>query len=157
MGVARGEAGWDFFISYTAVDTAWAEWIAWQLEDAGYRVLIQAWDSVPGSNWALRIQQGTTESDRTIAVLSASYLRSVYGQSEWQAAHAADPGGFARRLLPIRVEDCPRPGLLGQIVSIDLFGDPADVARQHLLDAISTARAGRAKPTAAPAFPPRPA
>jgi hypothetical protein len=24
----------DFFISYTSNDRAWAEWIAWQLEDA---------------------------------------------------------------------------------------------------------------------------
>lgn len=24
-------AGWDFFISYTDADRAWAEWVAWQL------------------------------------------------------------------------------------------------------------------------------
>jgi len=28
----------DFFISYTGVDHAWAEWIAWQLQAAGYVV-----------------------------------------------------------------------------------------------------------------------
>jgi hypothetical protein len=27
----------DYFISYTAADRAWAEWIAWQLEPAGCR------------------------------------------------------------------------------------------------------------------------
>jgi hypothetical protein len=32
----------DFFISYTGVDRAWAEWIAWQLEAAGYTVVLQA-------------------------------------------------------------------------------------------------------------------
>jgi hypothetical protein len=25
----------DFFISYTGADRRWAEWIAWQLEEAG--------------------------------------------------------------------------------------------------------------------------
>ncbi len=30
----------DFFVSYTGRDKAWAEWIAWQLEHAGFRVLI---------------------------------------------------------------------------------------------------------------------
>lgn len=149
--------GCDFFISYTAVDRAWAEWIAWQLEDAGYRVLVQAWDFVPGSNWAVRMQQGMADAQRTIALLSDSYLRSVYGQAEWQAAQAADPLGFARRLLPIRVEDCPRPGLLGQIVSIDLFGRPAEANRQLLLDTIAAAVAGRAKPSVSPAFPHPPA
>jgi hypothetical protein len=40
----------DFFVSYTQADRHWAEWIAWVLEEDGYRVLIQAWDFVPGSN-----------------------------------------------------------------------------------------------------------
>ena len=30
----------DFFISYTAVDRSWAEWIAWELEKAGYDTVI---------------------------------------------------------------------------------------------------------------------
>ncbi|MGQ0774795.1 MAG: toll/interleukin-1 receptor domain-containing protein [Pseudonocardiales bacterium] len=42
---------WDFFVSYTQADRAWAEWIAWLLEADGYRVLVQAWDMVAGSNW----------------------------------------------------------------------------------------------------------
>ena len=46
--------GWDFFVSYTQADRAWAEWIAWQLEEDGYQVLIQAWDMVHGGNWAHR-------------------------------------------------------------------------------------------------------
>jgi hypothetical protein len=33
----------DFFISYTHNDQRWAEWIAWYLEEAGYRTLLQAW------------------------------------------------------------------------------------------------------------------
>jgi hypothetical protein len=38
----------DFFVSYTGVDSAWAEWIAWQLKEAGYTVTIQAWHFRPG-------------------------------------------------------------------------------------------------------------
>ena len=47
--------GWDFFVSYTQADRAWAEWIAWLLEEDGYRVLVQAWDMVAGSHWISRI------------------------------------------------------------------------------------------------------
>jgi hypothetical protein len=32
----------DFFISYTRTDREWAEWIAWQLEEAGYATVLQA-------------------------------------------------------------------------------------------------------------------
>ncbi|WP_133150779.1 toll/interleukin-1 receptor domain-containing protein, partial [Frankia canadensis] len=149
----NGGEGWDFFVSYTRADREWAEWISWQLEEAGYRVLVQAWDFVAGSNWQIRMQQGVQHSQRTVAVLSAAYLTSVYGQSEWQAAQAADPHGFGRKLLPVRVEDCPRPGLLGGVVSIDLFHHNPDTAGPHLLDHVRHALTGRAKPTTPPDFP----
>jgi hypothetical protein len=49
-GGHHAAATFDFFVSYTQADKAWAEWIAWELEEHGERVLIQAWDFVPGSN-----------------------------------------------------------------------------------------------------------
>jgi hypothetical protein len=148
---------WDFFVSYTRVDEGWAEWIAWHLEDAGYRVLFQAWDMVPGSNWSVKMQDGITHADRTIAVLSKAYLGSVYGRQEWQSATLADPAGIHRKLVPIRIEDCDRPGLLGQVVSFDLFGlTPAD-AQDRLLANVKGTIAGRAKPAREPAFPGGPA
>lgn len=42
---------WDFFVSYTGVDKAWAEWIAWELEAEGHQVLVQEWDIVPGTSF----------------------------------------------------------------------------------------------------------
>ena len=105
--------GWDFFISYTQADRAWAQWIAWALEEDGYRVLIQAWDFAPGSNWAAGMQAGARAA-RTLAVLSQAYLDSVYGSAEWQAARVSDPMGAGRRLVTVRVAACARPGLLGE-------------------------------------------
>lgn len=35
----------DFFISYTAADRAWAEWIAWQLEGGRHTTVLQTWDT----------------------------------------------------------------------------------------------------------------
>ncbi len=41
--------GRDLFISYTSADDDWAEWIAWQLESAGYTTLTwQNLDRVEG-------------------------------------------------------------------------------------------------------------
>src|SRR5215468_262739 len=88
---ASTEDRWDFFVSYTTADQVWAEWVAWQLEAAGYQVLVQAWDMVAGSNWSAAMQDGMQYASRTIAILSQSYLASVYGRQEWQAAAAADP------------------------------------------------------------------
>jgi hypothetical protein len=127
--------------------------VAWQLEDAGYRVLVQAWDFVAGSHWTSRMRDGITGAEHTLAILSRAYLASEYGQAEWQAAYRADPQGLRRKLIPVRVEDCDRPDLLGEVVSFDLFGLTAEAARQRLLDTIRHTLAGRAKPTTPPAFP----
>lgn len=143
----------DFFISYTSEDRAWAEWIAWQLEQDGYRVLIQAWDMVPGSNWVHRMQAGVRESSRTVAVLSRTYLSSVYGQAEWHAAWRDDPLGERQQLLVLRVEDCERPGLLGAVVSVDLFGVDEAASRRRLHEAVRGALTGRLKPSVPPGFP----
>jgi tetratricopeptide (TPR) repeat protein len=146
--------GWDFFVSYTQADRRWAEWIAWVLEEHGhYRVLVQAWDFVPGSNWVQKMQDGTRDATRTLAVLSDAYLASQYGSAEWQAAWAADPGGADRKLLVVRVANCDRPGLLAGVVGADLFGIDGPAARARLLDMVATAIAGRAKPATAPEFP----
>ena len=87
--VDRPRAGWDFFVSYTQADRAWAEWIAWTLEEDGHRVLVQAWDLVAGTNWIEGMHAGTRDASRMIAVLSPDYLESACGTAEWQAAWAA--------------------------------------------------------------------
>ncbi len=131
----------------------WAEWIAWELELADYAVLLQAWDFVPGTHWTTQMREGISSSDRTLAVLSRAYLQSVYGQAEWQAAYRADPQGFTRKLIPIHVEDCDRPDLLGEVVAITLFNRTVEEARQALRDEIQKAVIGRGKPEIRPPFP----
>ncbi|SRR5256885_16655553 len=79
----------DFFVSYNKADRYWGEWIAWQLEEAGFSVVIQAWDFRPGSNFILEMQKAATEAERTIAVLSNGYLDALYTQPEWAAAFAS--------------------------------------------------------------------
>ncbi|MCF2535300.1 toll/interleukin-1 receptor domain-containing protein [Streptomyces sp. FB2] len=144
----------DFFVSYTASDRRWAVWIAWELEEAGYSVIVQEWDFVPGNSWQMGMEKGITECDRTLAVLSPSYLQSsVYGRQEWQAALGADPAGYARRLVPVRVAPCTPQGMLASLVFIDLVGLPGPQARSQLLDGIGHARSGRAKPVSPPVFP----
>ncbi|MBL7497381.1 TIR domain-containing protein [Frankia sp. CNm7] len=152
-GQRAADDGWDFFVSYTAEDQAWAEWISWQLEGVNFRVLVQAWDMVAGSNWTTTIQDGIRRATRTVALVSNAYLRSVFGQQEWQATWLSDPEGVARRLLPVRIENCARPGVLGQMVAVDLFGLAADAARGRLLTSIQGAVSGRAKPAVEPNFP----
>ena len=154
LGVAEGEAraGRDFFVSYTQADRAWAEWIAWLLEEDGHSVLIQAWDFVAGDNWVQRMRDGVAGSERTIAVLSPDYLESEYGTAEWEAAWAADPLGARRKLLTVMVRETEWPDLLGQVVGVKLYGVAEGQARARLRTMVAGALTGRAKPATVP-FP----
>ncbi|TFE30973.1 toll/interleukin-1 receptor domain-containing protein [Frankia sp. B2] len=141
----------DFFVSYAGVDQAWAEWIADTLERAGRRVLLEAWDFVPGSNWPALVQAGLTTAGRLLAVLTPAYLASVGAAAQWQAIWAADMGGRGRRLIPVQVEPC-EPGTLGLLGSLtwidltDLAGPgAAAAARARLLDGIRAAVTGQVR------------
>jgi TIR domain len=58
------------------------------LEDAGHRVVMQAWDFGPGSHFVAEMHRATRQAARTVAVVSAAYQASVFAAEEWQAAWA---------------------------------------------------------------------
>lgn len=138
-----------FFISYNKVDKAWAEWIAWTLEEAGHTVIIQAWDFRPGGNFVLDMQRAAVETDKTILVLSEDYLAAEFTQSEWAAAFVDDPENLERKIIPIKVRECRPRGLLRSIAYVDLVNQEAKAARQAILDSLPE----RLKPGTEPLFP----
>ena len=140
----------DFFISYTQADKHWAEWIAWQLEDAGYSTSLQAWDCHAGGNFVLYMQSAATNARQTIAVLSSNYLAAQYTHPEWTAAFAQDPTGKDRVLVPVRVGECQPQGMLRALNYVDLVGLDEETANQALLARIS---GKRLKPSHPPDFP----
>ncbi len=140
----------DFFISYTRADRDWAVWIAWVLEEKGYKAIIQDWDFRPGGNFVLDMQRAAAEAERTVAILSPDYLQSRFSAPEWAVAFAKDPTGEKGILLPVRVREVELAGLLPQVVYIDLVGLDEGASRVRLLAGIKRERAKPAKP---PAFP----
>jgi len=140
----------DFFVSYTGKDQAWAEWIAWQLEDKGYRTLIQAWDFKSGGVFPADMHRALQRSARVIAVLTPAYMESGFCLPEWSAAFDADPTGEKGLLVCVRVADFKPDGLLSGRTYIDLVGLSEAEANALLLSRLEK---GRAKPTTAPSFP----
>ena len=144
----------DFFISYTGKDKAWAEWIAWTLEAAGYQTVIQAWDFAAASNFVLKMQGAAVDATRTIAVLTPDYFKSAFTQPEWAVAFASDPKSETGKLIPIRVFDFAPPGYFKTISYIDLVAVDEGAGQAKLLKAIESIVTGsRLKPTTKPAFP----
>jgi len=142
--------GVDVFVSYAAADRPWAEWIAWELEAAGFTTALQAWDFGAGTDWVVDMDRAIADAQRTVAVLSPAYLRSPHAAAEWRAAYARDPEGVDQRLIPVRVASCEPTGLLASRVYVDLVGLDPGAARARLVEAFS---GQRLKPSAAPGFP----
>ena len=140
----------DFFVSYTGADERWAQWMAWHLEQAGYSTRLMAWDFRPGADFVREMNQALKECQRTLIVLSPSYLKSAYCLPEWTNTFGDDPTGEQCKLLPVRIADCSPGGLLKTRIYIDLIGLDEPAAREKLLAGV---RSERAKPAKAPAFP----
>ena len=130
----------DFFVSHAGADRAWAEWVAWQLIDAGYTVELDVWDWGAGRNVMLAMSDALARCDRVVALFSAAYFdRSRYTTQEWTAALLHRPGAQSGRLVPVRVAEVPpaqMPDVLQPLLFCDLFGVGADEARRILLAAV---------------------
>ncbi len=143
----------DFFVSHAGPDRAWAEWVAWQLTEAGYTVELDVWDWAAGQNFVTAMSDALDRCDRVVALFSAAYFdRSRYTTDEWSAASLHVPGTGEGRPVPVRVEDVPAedmPAVLGPLVYQDLFGVGEQQARRLLLAAV----AGPRRPDCEPVFP----
>ncbi len=145
----------DFFVSHAGADRAWAEWVAWQLTEAGYTVELDVWDWAAGRNFVTAMSDALDRCDRVVALFSAAYFdRSRYTTEEWSAAAVHGPDIAEGKLVPVRVEEVPAaqvPAVLRPLVFRDLFGVAEEQARRVLLEGV----AGPRRPDRKPVFPPR--
>ena len=140
----------DFFVSHAGADRAWAEWVAWQLTDAGYTVELDVWDWAAGRNFVLAMSDALERCDRMVALFSAAYFdRDRYTTEEWSASVLHVLGTEQARLVPVRVEDVPSaqaPAVLRPLLARDIFGLGEEQARQVLLEAVAGPRRPRRPP-----------
>src|SRR3954471_6233314 len=145
--------GPDFFISHAGRDTGWAEWLAWQLHEAGYTVELDVWDWAPGQDFVARMETALKRADRLLAVCTEAYFSSTFGGAELRAAFAgpAAAGGRIGRIVPVLVEPVTLPLLYAPLIPLDLTGLDETAAAARL-----RARLAGGRPTGPPPFP-RPA
>src|SRR5438045_3533214 len=89
----------DFFVSFNRADQAWAAWIAWTLEEAGYSVWYQHWDFA--GNFVRDMDRAHEGSRRTLGVLSPDSAAS--GRAAITPPHAITGlGGVGKTTLALR-------------------------------------------------------
>ncbi|ADB74140.1 FxSxx-COOH system tetratricopeptide repeat protein [Geodermatophilus obscurus] len=139
------DRGTDFFISHAGRDTGWAEWLAWQLQQAGYSVELDVWDWVPGEDFVARMQEALQRADRLLAVCTSAYFSSTFSGAELRAAFAQQSAG---RIVPVLVEPVTLPTLYAPLIIVDLTGLDEATAAARL-----RARLAGGRPVNAPPFP----
>src|SRR3954453_9623914 len=122
MGVRVGVSGpgTDFFISHAGRDTGWAEWLAWQLQQAGWTVELDVWDWAPGEDFVSRMAAALERADRLLAVCTEAYFVSAFGGAELRAAFAGSAA--VGRIVPVLIEPVILPALYAPLIHVDLGG-----------------------------------
>ena len=130
-----------FFIDYVDADLHWVQWVAWQLEDAGYTVVYREKDFLPGMNIVVETDEALKKAERVIIVLSPDYLKAhdarktFSGIPVWTTLFLEDV--TRGKLLPLHVRACETKGLLKPLIPIEIFNLDEAQARKNLLDGVS--------------------
>jgi hypothetical protein len=90
------------FVSHAGRDRAWAEWVAWQLEHAGWDITVEldCWDWQAGDNFVAKMTTALDTCDHMLALFSQAYFEPArWTAEEWTAAfqQAKDLKGFLVR------------------------------------------------------------
>ncbi|MEU5894395.1 FxSxx-COOH system tetratricopeptide repeat protein [Streptomyces sp. NPDC047461] len=134
-----------WFISHAGADRAWAEWVGWQLLDAGHEIELDYWDRGAGDNFVLKMN-AALEGGRFLALFSPAYFEPErFTTPEWTAMVAR-----REKITPVRIAETTVPAVLSALVAPDVFGLDDHAAREALLRAVE----GPSRPTRAPSRPP---
>jgi serine/threonine protein kinase len=102
----------DFFILYNRIDRAWAKWIAWELDNAGYSAVLPAWSFQSESDFELEMQKAAAKAHHTIVILSPDYLNAFRDHSADVLRFREEVTNKQNKLLPIYVRECGKASSL---------------------------------------------
>ncbi|MCX5336502.1 FxSxx-COOH system tetratricopeptide repeat protein [Streptomyces sp. NBC_00140] len=134
-----------WFISHAGADRAWAEWVGWQLLDAGLEIELDYWDWGAGDNFVLKMN-AALERGRFLALFSPAYFEPErFTTPEWTAMVAKK-----EQITPVCIARTTPPAILSALLAPDVFGLDDHAAREALLRAVE----GPSRPDQAPPRPP---
>lgn len=128
----------DFFIMYTRADRTWAKWVAWELEDAKYSVILPPWYLHSQSDFDMEMEKAAAKAKRIVIILSADCLNTLNAQPAHITILKKEATHYFNKLLPICVRECGNEyrQLLNSLHHIDIAGEDELTARTILLAGI---------------------
>ncbi len=123
------------FISHSHKDKRFVEWLANSLAASGIDVWYDDWEIKVGDSILEKVNEGISQSDFLIVVLSKSSVNSRWVREELNAASAEMIEKAGIKILPVLIEDVELPILLRHRKYAD-FRNDQHKAFKELLDVL---------------------
>ncbi|MEI7732188.1 MAG: TIR domain-containing protein [Verrucomicrobiota bacterium] len=120
---------YDVFLSHSSKDKAVVRTLAERLRQDGLKVWFDEWVLKPGDPIQKMIDDGLETSRVLVLCMSANAFGSDWAQLEAGTFRFRDPLNRERRFIPLRLDDAPIKGSLGQFLYLDWR--PADREQEH--------------------------
>jgi tetratricopeptide (TPR) repeat protein len=129
-------------------DDLWAEWVAWQLEEAGFRVELDLWHWRVGDDFVTKMNEALERCSGVVAVLSPHYFEPGRNtEVVWGPVV-----GRLDRLIPVVVRPLAKhhmPPILSSRIVVELYELDENAAVEALLRAVR----GSCRPQLRPGYP----
>ena len=113
------EFQFDVFLSHSSKDIAVMREVAALLKKDGVRVWLDEDQINPGDSIPAKIEEGLEHSRVLVLCMSANAFGSDWAQLEAGTFRFRDPLNKERRFIPLRLDDAPIKGSLGQFLHIN--------------------------------------
>lgn len=123
--VSKGRGGVmaNVFISHRGADATEAARLARDLQTAGHRVWLDAWEISPGDSIIGRMNEGLEGAAYVVLCYSRSGVDSPWIGREWMSALSRQLRGHAIKVLPVQLTGGAAPAILADIKHADLVKD----------------------------------
>jgi small GTP-binding protein len=128
---------YDVFLSHSSKDKAVVRSIAERLHTDGLRVWLDDWELHPGDSILAKIEEGLEHSRVLVLCMSTNAFGSDWAQLEAGTFRFRDPLNKDRRFIPLRLDQTPIKGSLGQFLYINWLLDDREQEYTKLLEACS--------------------
>lgn len=127
------------FISYRKGHELFAEALALRLGKEGFLPWFDKWETLAGDSLPGKIEEGLANSMAFVAIVTRDYPEGNWATEELQSAiHRRIEQGYP--IIPILLEDCPKPELIRHLIHVDFRGhDPQQFESKmgEVIDAIN--------------------
>ena len=111
------------FVSHSSKDRAAVDRIVERLKKDGHDIWIDNLRINPGDNIAKKIEEGLSDSDAFIAVISSNSLQSEYVRQEFSFIALQQISKRQQIIIPVRIDECSVPSYLADRQYVDLSQD----------------------------------